>query len=256
MKIGVSVFFPNQSDWPRFLRMERGENGRSRPEKADHDVWTENLKTARLADERGFSSLRTIEHRVAPCAMTANPGAGVVILGGRAETNRSRTMVIVLPWHHPMRVAEDLAILDNLLAGSGRKVSIGLGRGAARREFKALGIDMNESRQRFNESVEVIKLALTNDRFSYSGKLYKFENVELRPQPRDGQAIVDSLYCAAASPSTIPIGAGYGLKPLIIPQRTHTESVGDVLWILGIAFSMPSIICLASGCASTSNSLA
>lgn len=49
---------------------------------------------------------------------------------------------------------------------------------------------MNESRRRFNESVEVIKLALTNDRFSYNGKLYKFENVELRLQLRDGQAIV------------------------------------------------------------------
>src|SRR5436190_1295870 len=122
MKIGVSVFFPNQSDWPRFIAMEQGQDGPSRPKKADHEVWAENL-----------------------------------------------------------------VILDNLLAGSGRKVSIGLGRGAARREFKALGIDMNESRQRFNESVEVIKLALTNDRFSYNGKIYKFENVELRPQPRDGQ---------------------------------------------------------------------
>ena len=96
-------------------------------------------------------------------------------------------MVIVLPWHHPLRVAEDLVVLDNLLAGSGRKVSVGVGRGAARREFNALGIDMNESRQRFNESIEVIKLALTRgvldtgagrgDRFNYQGKLYNVRNV-------------------------------------------------------------------------------
>jgi hypothetical protein len=64
MKIGVSVFFPNQSDWPRFLTMERGENGRPRPEKADHEVWAQNLKTSRLAEELEFSSLWTIKHRV------------------------------------------------------------------------------------------------------------------------------------------------------------------------------------------------
>jgi hypothetical protein len=53
--------------------MERGENDRPSPEKADHDVWAENLKTARLAEELGFGSLWTIEHRVAPYAMTPNP---------------------------------------------------------------------------------------------------------------------------------------------------------------------------------------
>jgi alkanesulfonate monooxygenase SsuD/methylene tetrahydromethanopterin reductase-like flavin-dependent oxidoreductase (luciferase family) len=145
------------------------------------------------------------------------------------------TMVIVLPWHHPLRVAEELVVLDNLLAGTGRNVSIGIGRGAARREFNALGIDMNESRQRLNESVEVIKLALTRDRFSYQGEIYQFDNVELHPQPRDGQAIVDGLYCAAGSPSTVPIASGFGLKPLIIPQRPYTDYVDEMgLWSEGM----------------------
>ena len=228
MKIGVSVFFPNQGDWPRFLAMERGEGGPPRPKKPDHDIWAENLKPARLAEELGFSSLWTIEHRVAPYAMTPNPVQMLSYWAGALKQIDLGTMVIVLPWHHPLRVAEDLVVLDNLLAGSGRKVSVGLGRGAARREFNALGVDMNESRQRFNESIEVIKLALTSDRFSYEGKLYNFHNVELRPQPRDGQAIVDTLYCAAGSPSTVPIAARYGLKPLIIPQRPYTEYVNEM----------------------------
>jgi len=224
----VSVFFPNQGDWPRFLAMERGEDGPPRPKKADHDVWSENLKTACLAEELGFSSLWTIEHRVAPYAMTPNPVQMLSYWAGALKQIDLGTMVIVLPWHHPLRVAEDLVVLDNLLAGSGRKVSIGVGRGAARREFNALGINMNESRQRFNESIEVIKLALTSDRFSYEGGLYNFHNVELRPQPRDGKAIVNSLYCAAGSPSTVPIAARYGLKPLIIPQRPYTEYVNEI----------------------------
>ena len=60
MKIGVSVFFPNQSDRPRFLATERGEDAPPRPKTADHDVWAENLETARLAEELGFSSLWTM----------------------------------------------------------------------------------------------------------------------------------------------------------------------------------------------------
>jgi alkanesulfonate monooxygenase SsuD/methylene tetrahydromethanopterin reductase-like flavin-dependent oxidoreductase (luciferase family) len=228
LNIGVSIFFPNQSDWPRFLAMERGEEVPPRPKKADHEVWAENLKSARLAEELEFSSLWTIEHRVAPYAMTPNPVQMLSYWAGALKQIDLGSMVIVLPWHHPLRVAEELVVLDNLLAGSGRKVSIGVGRGAARREFNALGIDMNESRQRFNESVEIIKLALTNDRFSYDGKLYHFHNVELRPQPRDGHAILDRLYCAAGSPSTVPIAAGYGLKPLIIPQRSYTQYVNEL----------------------------
>lgn len=228
MDIGVSVFFPNQRDWPRYLAMEGGAGGPARPEKPDHQVWAENLKVARLADELGFDSLWTIEHHVAPYAMTPNPVQALSYWAGALERIDLGTMVIVLPWHHPLRVAEDLVVLDNLLAGTGRRVSIGLGRGAARREFKALGFDMNQSRQWFNESVEVIKLALAQDRFSYEGEIFRFEHVELRPQPRDGQAIVDSLYCAAGSPSTIPIAAGYGLKPLIIPQRPYTNYVPEL----------------------------
>lgn len=228
MEIGASLFFPNQSDWARFLAAERGENVPSHPSKADHEVWAENLKAARLIEQLGFDSLWTIEHHVAPYAMTPNPVQTLSYWAGALERINLGTMVIVLPWHHPLRVAEELVVLDNLLAGSGRDVSIGIGRGAARREFNALGIDMNESRQRFNESVEVIKLALTQDRFSYRGEIYQFDNVELRPQPRDGQAIVDSLYCAAGSPSTVPIAAGYGLKPLVIPQRPYTDYVDEM----------------------------
>jgi len=50
----------------------------------------------------------------------------------------------------------------------------------------------------------------------------------LRPQARDGQRIVDHLYCAAGSPSTVPIAAGYGLKPLIIPQRPYPAYVDEL----------------------------
>ena len=64
MDIGVSVFFPNQRDWSRYLTMEGGAAGPARPEKLDHEVWAENLKVARLADELGFDSLWTWDHLI------------------------------------------------------------------------------------------------------------------------------------------------------------------------------------------------
>ena len=119
--------------------MERGENSRPRPEKAYHEVWAENLKNARLVEELEFSSLWSIEHGVAPYAMTPNPGQGLSCWAGARKQIELGTMVIVLPSHHPLRVADDLVILDNLLAGRGRKVSIGLGPRSRAAEVQGLG---------------------------------------------------------------------------------------------------------------------
>jgi alkanesulfonate monooxygenase SsuD/methylene tetrahydromethanopterin reductase-like flavin-dependent oxidoreductase (luciferase family) len=136
-------------------------------------------------------------------------------------------MVIVLPWHNPVRVAEDIVMLDTLL-GPDRKGMYGVGRGAGRREFKGLGIDMAESKGRFYEELEVIKAALTEDRFSYEGEFYSYEDVELRPKPRDAQRIIDQLYISWISRSTVASAGPTGLKPIVIPQKPWTEYIEEL----------------------------
>jgi alkanesulfonate monooxygenase SsuD/methylene tetrahydromethanopterin reductase-like flavin-dependent oxidoreductase (luciferase family) len=110
----------------------------------------------------------------------------------------------------------------------GRTPFIGFGRGAARREFRQLGIDMNESRQRFDEGVEIVKLALTREQFSYEGDIYKFRDITVRPRPRDAHQLIDNFHFSWGSPQSAPIGARHGLKPMIIPQKAFEDYHADL----------------------------
>ena len=78
--------------------------------------------------------------------MIPNPIQLLTFFAGATKRIDVGTMVVVLPWHHPLRVAEDMTLLQYALRG--RQAFIGFGRGAARREFGQLGLDMNESRER------------------------------------------------------------------------------------------------------------
>ena len=75
----------------------------------------------------------------------------------------------------------------------GRRAFIGFGRGLGRREFKALGVDQNESRERFKEGVEIVQLALTQERFSYDGAINHYENTTMRPRTRDAAQLIDDM---------------------------------------------------------------
>jgi alkanesulfonate monooxygenase SsuD/methylene tetrahydromethanopterin reductase-like flavin-dependent oxidoreductase (luciferase family) len=149
--------------------------------------------------------------------MTPNPVQLLTFFAGATKRIDVGTMVVVLPWHHPLRVAEDIATLQYALRG--RRAFIGFGRGAGRREFQQLGIDMNESQERFAESIQVVQEALKHEKFSFHGKHYNFDNNTMRPRPRDTAQLLHDMHFSWGSPTSAPIGARFGLKPLIIPQR-------------------------------------
>ena len=217
MRCGVSVYAQAYQDWERFMAKERGEQVPALDPDFDRRLITDELEMALEAEELGFDSLWTLEHHVTPYAMVTNPLQLLTYFAGATKRMDVGTQVVVVPWHHPLRVAEEITMLQYALGG--RTPYIGFGRGAARREFRQLGIDMNESAERFLEGVEVIKLALTEEVFSYSGKHFQFENITMRPRPLDADALIDALHFAWGSPTSPPIGARLGLKPLIVPQR-------------------------------------
>src|ERR1700749_5127391 len=124
--------------------------------------------------------------------MTPNPIQLLTFFAGATSRIDMGTMVVVLPWHHPLRVAEDITMLQYALRG--RTPYIGFGRGAARREFRQLGVDMNESKDRFAEAIQIVQLAVRNERFSFHGEHYQFEDVTMRPRPRDAQQLLDAMH--------------------------------------------------------------
>ena len=127
-------------------------------------------------------------------------------------------MVVVLPWHDPMRVAEEVSMLDNI---SGGRLILGLGRGAGKVEFDGFRLSMDESRQRFTESAEMLLGGLETGYCEYDGTFVKQPRAAIRPAPF--KSFRGRTYAAAVSPESLPIMAKLGVGILIIPQKPWKE---------------------------------
>ena len=132
----------------------------------DHEVYAEELRLCDLAVELGFKSLWTVEHHFDDYTMCPEPVQFLSYMAGKHPDVLLGSGVIVLPWHDPMRVAEQISMLDNI--SNGRTI-LGLGRGAGRVEFDAFRQDMADSRPRFIESAECVLQGLEKGYCEYSG---------------------------------------------------------------------------------------
>jgi alkanesulfonate monooxygenase SsuD/methylene tetrahydromethanopterin reductase-like flavin-dependent oxidoreductase (luciferase family) len=143
---------------------------------------------------------------------------------GRTSKIRLGTMVVVMPWHHPVRVAEDAAVLDHV---SGGRTILGVGRGVAKREFDAFGVDQNNSRALLVEGIEAVKMGLETGRIDYQGTVIRQPPVQIRPKPRF--SFRNRIYGSAQSPETYSLFGKLGIGLLFIPgQKTWDEVAKDL----------------------------
>jgi len=137
-----------------------------------------------------------------------------------ARTKRLRigTAVSLAPFYHPLRLAEEVALLDVL---SGGRVNWGAGRGFARVEFAAFGVPPEESASRFREAVEIVLRAWTDDRLNFTGQHFRFADLEILPKP--AQRPHPPVWMAASSESAIEWAAGRGFSILMDPHSSGPE---------------------------------
>lgn len=147
---------------------------------SDHQVLRDTLEELQLADELGFDSVWLAEHHFSEYGILGSPLNFGMAVAERTERITIGTAVLVIPLHHPLRLAEDIAALDVLSRG---RVSIGVGRGYQPQEFAGFGIPLEESKARYEEILAIVRLALTQESFSFDGEFYTFENVTTYPRP-------------------------------------------------------------------------
>jgi alkanesulfonate monooxygenase SsuD/methylene tetrahydromethanopterin reductase-like flavin-dependent oxidoreductase (luciferase family) len=222
MRVGATIFNQNYTDWDRYEAEERGEPVAARPQRADREVFREELEIARIADETGFDAVWTIEHHFTPYTMVTNPLQYLTYIAGITRRVDLGTMVTVLPWHNPVRVAEDVNMLDAFL-GAGREIICGVGRGLGRREYAGLGIDQAEARDRFDESLQVLRQLLATGTCDFDGKHYQIHGLRLRPQPE--RDLSGNLWCAGGTDETVAISARHAVRPLCIPTTSLALSL-------------------------------
>ena len=120
---------------------------------SDREVWEADLRLADLAEPLGYESIWSVEHHFSNYTMCPDVLQFLTYMAGRTTRAALGSMVVVLPWHDPMRVAEQVAMLDAL---SGGRVILGIGRGLGRVEFEGFRVPMDESRTRFVESAHML----------------------------------------------------------------------------------------------------
>ena len=181
---------------------------------SDEDVYANELRLLEMAEPLGFDSIWTVEHHFTDYTMCPDPVQLLTYMAGRTSRVKLGTGVIVLPWHDPMRIAEQIAMLDNL---SGGRMILGIGRGLARVEYEGFRVDMNTSRERLIESIEAVLGGLEQGYLEYEGDLVRQPRREIRPEPRF--SFRGRTYAAAVSPDSMPTMARLGVGLLVIPQK-------------------------------------
>ena len=190
--------------------------------KPDLQTYQEELSLADKAEDYGFDSLWSLDHHFTGYVMSPDPCQLLSYMAGRTKKIQLGTAVIVLPWHDPVEIAEKIALLD--LVSGGRTI-FGFGRGAAIVEYAGFRIPMDESRERFVECADIIRMGLTQESFSYDGTYYQIPDIQVRPRPISNPET--RFYASSVSPESADIMAKMGFGVLIIAQRSWEDTATD-----------------------------
>ena len=182
--------------------------------RSDADVYADELRITDTAIELGFDSIWTVEHHFTDYFLSPDPVQYLTWMGARHPHVRLGTGVVVLPWHDPVRCAEQITLLDNL---SGGRVILGLGRGLGRTEYDGFRVPMERSRERFVAYAEMILRALDTGVLEADNEFIVQPPIEIRPRPE--HSFAGRVYVGAMSPDALPMVARLGLGLLIVPQK-------------------------------------
>jgi luciferase family oxidoreductase group 1 len=204
------------------------------PNAQDHaEVFARGTEIAQTADRLGFDSIWCAEHHFSTYGYLSRPLMFATHLAAKTERIRVGSAVVVLPLHHPLVVAEEIATADIL---SGGRLDVGLGRGYQPYEFARLGQTLDESRGRFEEAVDILLKSFTGEPFSYDGKYYQFDETSIFPVPVQkphppiwvvGQSPESIIATAKRGFNLVSGGFGVPIERLREFRRTFDETVAD-----------------------------
>ena len=189
------------------------------PGMTDAEAFAMGLQQAVDAERYGLDSFWLAEiHQQAARSVMSAPLNVLSAVAASTRHMKLGTAVQVLPLTHPLRLAEETATVDQL---SGGRLVMGVGRSGNPRAYAAYGVPYSESRERFYETLEVLKLAWTHDTFSFHGKYHHFDDA--RAVPRPFQKPFPEIRIAGASEDTFPVLGALGY-PLFVAVRSGTLS--------------------------------
>jgi alkanesulfonate monooxygenase SsuD/methylene tetrahydromethanopterin reductase-like flavin-dependent oxidoreductase (luciferase family) len=201
MKVGVLQFF----SWPeRRVPLDT--------------VYQRALQRIEVMDQTGYDAVWLAEHHFGTYSVCPSVHLMGMHVADRTSRLRIGTAVTLAAFYHPLRIAEEVALLDML---SGGRVNWGVGRGFDRTEYQAFDVTMEESYPRFREHIDIVRQAWTNDRLTYDGEYWQFHDVEVLPKPH--QLPHPPMWVASTSIGAIEWSARQGFSILMDPHASHAE---------------------------------
>ncbi len=190
----------------------------------DSQVYDEELGLAKLADELGFDVAWAAEHHFFGYSFCPDNTQLLSYLVGVTSNIDVGTAAVIMPWNDPLRVAEKVALLDNVSKGRFR---FGVGRGLSRREYAPFnGVEMDESRARFDEGTAMVIEALRTGFIEGNGPHYPQPRIEIRPRPE--RSFDDRFYAVASSDDSVESAARFAGRMTMFADRAWEHRMPSI----------------------------
>jgi len=201
MKFGVLQFF----SWPgKRVPLEK--------------VYERAFQRIDVMERTGYDAVWLAEHHFSTYSVCPSIHMMGTHIAARTERLRIGTAVSLAPFYHPLRLAEEVALLDLL---SGGRVNWGAGRGFDATEYRVFGVEREESYPRFRETVDVVMKAWSDERLTHHGEFFHFDDVEVLPKPV--QDPHPPVWLASTSPDAVVWSARNGFTILMDPHASHRD---------------------------------
>jgi alkanesulfonate monooxygenase SsuD/methylene tetrahydromethanopterin reductase-like flavin-dependent oxidoreductase (luciferase family) len=186
------------------------------------EQYEDRLRLTELYDRLGFRAYHLAEHHGTPLGVAPSPNLFLSAVAQRTERLRIGTFVTTLPLYHPVRLVEEIAMLDHL---SGGRLEVGIGRGISPVEVGYFGIDHASSRERFAEFVQILRQGLTQPVLDFHGEYYDVDAVPLVISPVQRPA--PPLWYGIADPGKAGWAAELGLNIAALLDAASVRPITD-----------------------------
>ena len=213
------------------------------------ELYDARFRLVEAIDAAGFRSYHVAEHHATPLGMAASPGVYLAAVAQRTQRVRFGPLVYILPLHHPLRLIEEICMLDHL---SGGRLELGVGRGISPYELAYWNIPFLEAAAMCEEALEVILRGLRGGRLTHEGRYYRFTSVPMeltpvqRPHPPLWQGVVSPASAATAARRSVNVVSNAPCATV----KSLVEAYFDV-WTPATASNRPPTVQAANGAAAT-----
>jgi alkanesulfonate monooxygenase SsuD/methylene tetrahydromethanopterin reductase-like flavin-dependent oxidoreductase (luciferase family) len=196
------------------------------------ELFAGRLRLAEAYDRAGFHGYHLAEHHGTPIGCAASPGIFLAALAQRTEKLRFGPLVYLLPFYHPLRLIEEICMLDQM---SGGRLELGIGRGVSPFETHNYALDFSQTGAMYHEAFQVLLKGLAADELTFDGKFYRFDKVPMllkpvqRPHPPlwYGVSIPDNAdWPAANDVNVVSLAPPAAVRPIFERYQATRRKLG------------------------------